>query len=126
MGGGCHAKGAKRARTSSLQGASAPPAGEAENGRQNWRRESILAERCLLGRARGQERVQRCGYAAFCLNSRKGEQQDCRGDKWSISTNLCLGDLHRHRREALRASGPAGGRRRLPPPAFLGVFGDLV
>ena len=31
-------------------------------------------------RARGQERVQRCGYAAFCLNSQKGEQQDRRGD----------------------------------------------
>ena len=45
----------------------ASPAGEAENGRRNWRRGSIPAERHLLGRGRGQERVQRCGYAAFCL-----------------------------------------------------------
>ena len=77
-------------------------------------------------RARGQERVQRCGYAAFCLNSQKGEQQDRRGDYPRISTNPRLGDLHRHRREALRAPGPAAGRRRLPPVAFQGVLGDLV
>ena len=80
----------------------------------------------LRCRARGQEWVQRRRYFAVRPKSRTGEQQKRRGDKWSISTNPRLGDLHRHRREALRAPGPAAGRRRLPPVAFQGVLGDLV
>ena len=106
--GGCHTKG--KACTDALSTGylcTASPAGEAKNGRQNWRRESILAKRRLLGHARGQERVQRCGYAAFGLNSWNSEQQDCRGNCPRISTNPRLCCLHRHRREALRASAAA-------------------
>ena len=54
------------------------PASEAENGRRNWcsLRGFILAANVicwamLVGRPGW---IQRCGYAAFCLNSRKGEQ----------------------------------------------------
>ena len=127
--GGCHKLEGGEACADSLSTGylcAVSPTGEAKNGRRNWRRGFIPAERHLLGRGRGQERVQRCGYAAFCLNSQKGEQQDRRGDYPRISTNPRLGDLHRHRREALRAPDPAAGRRRLPPVAFQGVLGDLV
>ena len=125
--GGCHTKGAKRARTRSLQGTSAPrrppvrPRMVAEIGAGGPSPPNVICWAVVVGRSGSSAAAM---LPSACLNSRKREQQDCRGDYPRISTNPRLGCLHRHRREALRASSSSAAatgqqqqRRSDRPPA---------